>query len=385
MRNLPRFGFAWAYVPEIQFMTIGVLKEITGNKVGLVPPVIRKMVAMGYSVLIEQGAGENAFISDADLEEAGAQVGPRPELFARADILISFNPVPEKELESLRPHTTYLSQFKPYIHKDISARLEDLNIQAFSLDMIPRSSIAQSMDVLSSMASVAGYKAVLQAAYRLPRYFPMMITSAGSVKPARVFVIGAGVAGLQAIATARRLGAIVEAVDTRLETEEEVKSLGGKFLKVEGAAQATAGGYGAQQSEEYIARQRKMLFDAIAQSDVVICTAVIRGPKAPVIVTRAMVEAMRPGSVIIDLAAYTGGNCELTQNNQTITHRGVTIIGNYDLSDAASIDASTLFANNLLHFLTHISDDALQIRTDLEEDEIFASSLIARPKKPIGS
>lgn len=362
-------------------MIIGVFKETIGNKVSLVPPIVKKFIANGFSVLIEHKAGRKSFTANADFEAVGAKICPRADIFKLADIVISFTPLGDDEMKLLRSGCTYISHFKPYIYKEVSDKLAKQNIWAFSLDMIPRSSIAQSMDVLSSMSSIAGYKAVLRAADLLPRYLQMMITSAGSIKPARVFVIGAGVAGLQAIATAKRLGAIVEAVDTRIETEDEVKSLGGKFLKVEGANQATRQGYGAQQSEEYIVKQRQMMFDTISKSDVVICTATVRGTKAPVIVTKEMVETMRRGSVIIDLAADAGGNCELTENNTTtITNNYVRIVGDSNLSDAAVVDASTLFANNVFNFLKYITNDSQQIRTDMDEDEIFSSSCIARPQ-----
>lgn len=360
-------------------MTIGVLKEILGDKVSLVPSVVKKLIAKGYTVIVETKAGRKSFTANADFEASGATICERQTVFEEADILISFSALSDNEMKSLRPGCTYISHFRPYIYKDVATKLQAQNIWAFSLDMIPRSSIAQSMDVLSSMSSIAGYKAVLRAADLLPRYLQMMITSAGTIKPANVFVVGAGVAGLQAIATAKRLGAIVEAVDTRLETEDEVKSLGGKFLKVEGANQATEQGYGAAQSQDYIDKQRAMMFDAIAKSDVVICTATVRGTKAPVIVTKAMVETMRRGSVIVDLAADAGGNCELTENNKIVTHNYVQIVGDSNLSDAAAVDASTLFANNVYNFLSYISDDTLAIRTNMEEDAIFSSACIARP------
>lgn len=361
---------------NLKSMTIGVFRETVGNKVGLVPIVVKKLIAKGYTVIVESKAGRKSYIANADFEAVGAQICTRAYLFETLDIAISFTPLSDEEIKLLRPGCTYISHFKPYIYKDVASKLAALNINAFSLDMIPRSSIAQSMDVLSSMSSIAGYKAVLRAADLLPRYLQMMITSAGTIKPAKVFVIGAGVAGLQAIATAKRLGAIVEAVDTRIETEDEVKSLGGKFLKVEGANQATKQGYGAHQSQEYIDKQRQMMFDTIAKSDIVICTATVRGTKAPVIVTKEMVETMRRGSVIIDLAADAGGNCELTENNKTVIHNYVQIVGDSDLSDSTVVDASTLFANNVFNFLQYISGESLQIRTDMEEDEIFSSSCI---------
>ncbi len=360
-------------------MKIGVLRETSGKKVGLVPQVVKKFIAKEYEVIVESKSGRRSFIANADFEASGAKICERGDVFKESDVIISYTPLSDEEIKLLKKGCIYISRLKTYIYKDIAAKLAAQGIWAFSLDMIPRSSIAQSMDVLSSMSSIAGYKAVLRAADLLPRYMQMMITSAGSIKPAKVFVIGAGVAGLQAIATAKRLGAIVEAVDTRQETEDEVKSLGGKFLKVEGANQATEQGYGAEQSQEFIARQRKMMFDAISRSDIVICTATVRGTKAPVIVTKEMVETMRRGSVIIDLAADAGGNCELTEDNKTVVHNYVHIVGDSNLSDAAVSDASALFANNVFNFLTYISGDDLQIKPQMETDEIFSSSCIARP------
>ncbi len=362
-------------------MTIGVFKETFGNKVGLVPSVVKKLIKKrGYSVLVEAKAGRKAFTATAEFEEVGAKTCNREDLFAKADILVSFTPLSDEEIRLIRPGCIYISHFKPYVYKRVAEKLEKQNIWAFSLDMIPRSSIAQSMDALSSMSSIAGYKAVLRAADLLPRYLQMMITSAGSIKPAQVLVIGAGVAGLQAIATAKRLGAIVVVVDTRPETEDEVKSLGGKFLKVEESDDDLKPINGVQLSPEYIVKQRKMISDAIAKSDVVICAATVRAAKAPRIVTKEMVETMKRGSVIVDLAADAGGNCELTEDNKTISHNYVTIVGDSNLSDAAVIDASALFANNVYNFLKYIINKDLQIRTDMEEDEIFTSSCIARPK-----
>lgn len=361
-------------------MTIGVFKETFGKKVGLVPSVVKKLIKRGYTVLVEVKAGRRAYVATAEFEEVGAKTCKREELFEKADILISFTPLSDEEIALIRPGCIYISHFKPFIYKKVTKKLKEQGIWAFSLDMIPRSSIAQAMDALSSMSSIAGYKAVLKAAALLPRYLQMMITSAGSIKPAKVFVIGVGVAGLQAIATAKRLGAVVVAMDTRPETEDEVKSLGAKFLKVEGADQAKEQGFGALQSPEFIAKERQMIFDTIVSSDIVICTATVRAAEAPVIVTKEMVENMRRGSVIMDLAADAGGNCELTQDEKTIIHNYVRIVGDSNLSDTAVVDASTLFANNVYNFLKYITNkEDLKIRLDMEEDEIFASSCIARP------
>ena len=365
-------------------MTIGVFRETVGNKVGLVPSVVQKLIKRGYSVLIEKKAGRKAYLATAEFEEVGAKTTIREHIFEQSDILISFLPLSDTEIGFIRPGCIYISHFKPFVYKKVAAKLQEQHIWAFSLDMIPRSSIAQSMDALSSMSSIAGYKAVLKAADLLPRYLQMMITSAGSIKPAKVFVIGVGVAGLQAIATAKRLGAIVFAMDTRPETEDEVKSLGAKFVKVEGAKEPTEQGYGAPQSHEYIEKQRKMVYDMVVSSDIVICAATVRAAKAPVIVTKEMVENMRRGSVIMDLASDAGGNCELTQDEKTITHSYVRIVGDSNLSDAAVVDASTLFANNVYNFLKHITNkEDLQLRLDMEEDEIFKSSCIARPHNTV--
>lgn len=358
-------------------MRIGVLKENQHKKVGLVPNVAKKFIDKGYTVFVESGAGDSSFFFDKNYEEIGVKIVSRKQVFDNAEILISYAKIDTRECSSIRPNTIYISHFKPYIDKEIGFQLKKYNVNGFSLDMIPRSSIAQSMDVLSSMSSIAGYKAALKAAEMLPRYFPMLITSAGSIKPAKVLVIGAGVAGLQAIATCKRLGAVVEAVDTRLETEEEVKSLGGKFLKVEGAQQATNQGYGAEQSDDFISKQRQMMYDHITGADAVICTATVRSTKAPVIVTKEMVDNMRPGSVIIDLASDSGGNCELTEDGKIVEYNHVKILGDANLSDEAVIDASTLFSNNIFNFLTHISDEDLNVVKD-EDDEIFASACITR-------
>jgi len=374
------FGFLSNYDIKYVCMTIGVFKETFGNKVGLVPSVVKKLIKRGYTVLVEAKAGRKAYMATAEFEEVGAETCKREDLFEKANILISFTPLSDEEISLIKPGRIYISHFKPYVYKRVSSKLQEQNIWAFSLDMIPRSSIAQSMDALSSMSSIAGYKAVLRAADLLPRYFQMMITSAGSIKPAKVLVIGAGVAGLQAIATAKRLGAVVKAVDTRPETEDEVKSLGGKFLKIEESDQDVKHVNGIQLSPEYIAKQRKLISDAVAKSDVVICAATVRAAKAPIIVAKEMVETMRRGSVIMDLAADAGGNCELTKNNKIVNHNYVRIVGDSNLSDGAVVDASTLFANNVYNFLKYISNrEDLQIRTDKEEDEIFTSSCIARP------
>jgi NAD(P) transhydrogenase subunit alpha len=253
----------------------------------------------------------------------------------------------------------------------------------FSLDMLPRTTRAQAMDILSSQANIAGYKAVLLAAQMLPRYFPMFMTAAGSIPPARVVVIGAGVAGLQAIATAKRLGAVVEVSDTRPAVKEEVQSLGGKFIEVEGAADASgAGGYAVEQSEDFKRRQRERLAESIAKADVVITTAAIPGKKAPVIITKEMIGSMKPGSVIVDLAASTGGNTELTQNNQTVVYHYVTIVGDSQLQNTAPTDASKMYGKNILNFLELIIDKEGNLNLNFE-DELVKGACIAHAGKVV--
>ena len=349
-------------------MKLGILKEQADPRVPLVPVTVSKMKPLGLEILIEKGAGELAFFKDSDYESAGVKVVTRAEVLKQSDLLLSISPLPEEEWASLKEDVTLISQFAPFNDAEITDKLKKKNLRAFSLDMIPRTTLAQSMDVLSSMASIAGYKAVLEASTHLPRYFPMMITAAGSIRPSKVLVLGAGVAGLQAIATAKRLGAMVEASDTRLAAKEEVESLGGKFIVVEGAADDTgAGGYAVQQSEDFLKRQREEVQARAIKSDIIITTAQVRGRKAPVLVPKSTVEQMQNGSVIVDLAASTGGNCELTKDNEVITHNGVTIIGNSNLSATMPQDASQLYSTNVLNFLKLlVKEEKLNLDMDNE-------------------
>lgn len=360
-------------------MKFAVFKEEIDRRVAVVPSTIPKLKDLGLEILIEAGAGQEALYSDAEYEEKGAQVKSRSELLKEAEIAVSIHPLSEAEMKSLAKDTLVISQFQPFADADITGKLKALGLRAFSLDMIPRTTLAQSMDVLSSMASIAGYKAILEAASLLPRYFPMMITAAGSIKPSKVLVLGAGVAGLQAIATARRLGAQVEAFDTRSAAKEEVLSLGAKFVEVEGAVEDKgAGGYGVQQSEEFIKRQRAEVQARAMKSDVIVTTAQVRGRKAPILVPKETVEKMKPGSVIVDLASSTGGNCELTEDLKVIQHNGVYIQGNSSLASLMPQDASFLYSNNLLNFAKVWMKDN-QLNLDME-NEIIASALITADK-----
>ncbi len=359
-------------------MKVGILNERDDARVAVVPETLSKLKDLGLDILIERGAGESAMYSD-ETYAGQARIADRQAVLSEAGLLISINPPGDEELKGLSQDTVLISQFAPYFDAEVTEKLRRLKLRAFSMDMIPRTTLAQSMDVLSSMASIAGYRAVLEAAGRLPRYFPMMITAAGSIRPARVLVLGAGVAGLQAIATARRLGAMVEAFDTRQAAREEVLSLGAKFVEVEGAVEDTAaGGYAVEQTEEFIMRQRAEVQARAMKSDVIITTAQVRGRQAPLLVPKTTVDKMKPGSVIVDLAASTGGNCELTEDKKIVSYQGVTIIGNSQLAELMPQDASFLYSNNLYNFLKYVVKDG-QLRFDLDDEIIRGALFTAEP------
>lgn len=347
-------------------MTIGVLQEPTDEaRVSLLPEAVAALAKKGHQILVEPGAGSRSFASDADYEKAGARLAPAAEIAASADVLLSIH------APSVLPRAgaALIGVFQPLFFPERMAQWAQQGATAFSLDMLPRTTRAQSMDVLSSQANIAGYKAVLLAAQLYPRYFPMFMTAAGSIAPAKVLVLGAGVAGLQAIATARRLGAVVEVFDTRPAVKEEVQSLGAKFIEVEGAADASkAGGYAVDQTEEYKQRQQQRISDSIAKADVVITTAQIPGKRAPLLVTEAMLQRMRAGSVVIDLAAATGGNTALTQNNQTVTYNGIAIVGNSNLAATAPSDASKLYGKNIQNFLALITAKEGTLHLNWDDD-----------------
>lgn len=333
-------------------MILGIPKETNDKRVAFAPATLTKAVKeLGIEFWVETGAGTAASFPDGAYADI-AKVVSRAELLKNSDIVVTINPLPEEEWKLLKKEAIVVSRFESYIKPEVVGKLQGAGLRAFALDMVPRTTLAQSMDVLSSLASIAGYKAVLMATQYLPRYFPMLITPAGSVKPSTVLILGAGVAGLQAIATAKRLGAIVEASDPRIAVKEEVESLGGRFILVEGAKdEKSAGGYAVEQSEDFLQRQREEVQARAAKADVIITTAQVRGKKAPMLLPADTVNKMKPGSVIIDLAASTGGNCELTQDGKVISHNGITIVGNSDLSQELPQDASFLFGNNVLNYL----------------------------------
>jgi len=355
-------------------MKIGIPKEIKDNRVAMAPSTMSKLKSEKIEFLVEKGAGENASLPDSAYTEV-ATIVDRMSIFNDSDIIVSVNPLPDEELAKIKKDTLMISMFAPYVDDSIISKLKTFGLHGVSMDMIPRTSLAQAMDILSSMAAVAGYKAVLTAANHLPRYFPMMITAAGSIRPAKVLVLGAGVAGLQAIATARRLGAMVEAFDVRKAAKEEVESLGAKFVEIAGAAEDKgAGGYAVKQSEDFLKRQQAEVQSRAAKADVIITTAQIRGRKAPVLLPKETVDKMKTGAVVIDLASSTGGNCELSKDNETVIYNGVKIIGNSALASDMPQDASILFSNNILNFLKLIiKDDELVLD---KENEIIQSALI---------
>jgi NAD(P) transhydrogenase subunit alpha len=348
-------------------MTIGVLKEPSDEtRVSLLPEAVATLTKKGITVLVEQGAGEKAFSSDADYSNAGASIKSRDEVLRSSDVLLSINAFPEIQTVSSK---IIIGVYQPLYQATLMQQWAKLGVTTFSLDMLPRTTRAQSMDVLSSQANIAGYKAVLLAANHYSRYFPMFMTAAGSIPPAKLLVLGAGVAGLQAIATARRLGAVVEVFDTRPAVKEEVMSLGAKFVEVEGAADASkAGGYAVEQTEEYKQRQQQRISDSIAKADIVITTAQIPGKKAPVLITEEMLQRMRKGSVIIDIAAATGGNTPFTKNNETIQHNGVSIVGNSNLAATMPSDASKVYGKNVLNFLQLITDKESKLHLNWNDD-----------------
>ncbi len=368
-------------------MIVGVPKESYPGerRVGLVPMVVPNLMKAGLDVLIETGAGEQAGYPDKFYVEKGAKIArDRAAVFADAHIVVQVlsygsNDVSgQADLPLFRRGQMLIGFLRPLGSAEVLQQIADTGVTSFAVELVPRITRAQSMDALSSMGTICGYKAVLAAADTLPRLFPMLTTAAGSITPARVFVIGAGVAGLQAIATARRLGAVASAYDMRPAAKEQVQSLGGRFveLPVEAKNAQDARGYGTAQDESFYARQRELLGRVVAESDVVITAAVIPGKKSPVLVTTEMVQAMAPGSVIFDLAAERGGNCELTVPGQSVVRHGVNILGTINLASGVPYHASQMYARNIAAFLTYlVKDGKLQLNL---EDEITRETLLTK-------
>jgi NAD(P) transhydrogenase subunit alpha len=364
-------------------MKVAVLKERRAGetRVAATPETVKKLKGLGLDVTVESGAGNGAQVFDNDYIAAGATVSPdRATMLRDADIVLKVRGPEPDEIQAMKKGAVYASLLAPYSEKDVIAKLAAQGVNAFAMEFIPRISRAQSMDVLSSQANLAGYKAVIDACAQFGRAFPMMMTAAGTIAPARVFIMGVGVAGLQAIATARRLGAIVTATDVRPATKEQVVSLGASFVAVEDEEfkQAeTAAGYAKPMSAEYQAKQAALTAEHIKKQDIVITTALIPGRKAPVLVTEEMIKTMKPGSVIVDLAVENGGNCELAEAGKVVDANGVKIVGWTNVPGRIAVDATSLYARNLLNFLGLIVDakeKTLKIDT---ADEIIKGTLVA--------
>ncbi len=361
-------------------MILGILRESeTENRVAMLPGEVAVLKKMGIEVFVEHHAGTGAFASDDAYLVTGAAVTGRTEIISKADVLLSVNPLISEDINSFREGQVLCSILNPSENSKWLESLRQKGLTLLALDLVPRTTRAQSMDILSSMATVSGYKAVLEAASTLPRFFPMFMSAAGTIKPSRVLILGAGVAGLQAIAVARKLGAVVEVFDVRSAVKEEVKSLGGKFIEVGGAKEdAAAGGYAVEQSEEFRKRQQELIQQRAAASDVVICTAQIPGKRAPLLLLKGTVSAMKPGSVIVDLAASSGGNCELTSTGQNIVVGGVSIIGKTDYLSEMSTDASKMFGSNVINLLKIMVDKSGNLVLNMDDDIIKGTTAIHR-------
>ena len=342
------------------------------HRVALIPEVVRKLAKLDVEVLVEAGAGVKANYPDTEYDAARI-VTDTNELYSQADVVLAVQPPSAETIDKLRDGAIFIGLLLPFQRLEHIARLQERNITSFAMELVPRISRAQSMDVLSSQAAVAGYKAVLMAANLSGRFFPMLTTAAGTIRPAKAVIIGAGVAGLQAIATARRLGAIVEGYDARAATKEQVESLGAKFIDIDVAAEGS-GGYARELTEAEKQQQQDVLAKHIAAADVVITTAALPGRPSPKIIPTSMVADMKPGSVIIDLAAEGGGNCELTQAGEQVDHNGVTIYGPLDVPSMLAVHASEMYAKNLLNFLTPMIQDG-QLSPDWD-DEVIADSAL---------
>ena len=356
-------------------MVIGIPKEslIGETRIAILPADIMQLSSDKLTFIIEEGAGNGSFISDEDYSSVGAEIVS--DVYSGSDLIVRINPPSEEELSKFKDGTSLVSLLAPFINHDLVKQLAMKNISSFCLELIPRSTYAQSMDVLSSQATVAGYRAVLNAATHMGKFFPMLMTPAGTIKPATVLIIGAGVAGLQAIATASRLGAKVEAFDVRSAAREQVESLGAKFLYMDlDDAAETDSGYAVEMNEEFIRKEMELLHDAAKRVDAIITTALIFGKKAPILIKDYMVNDMQPGSCIIDLAAENGGNCDLTKPGELIHHNGVTIDGRLNLPAQIPYHASQMLSKNISKLLTEITEEG-KIKFDME-NEIIKGCLV---------
>jgi H+-translocating NAD(P) transhydrogenase subunit alpha len=348
-------------------MKVGVAKEIAAGerRVALVPDGVERLVGGGVSVAVERGAGAAASFRDRAYEEAGAEIVP--DVFAVADLLCKVQKPTPEEVGRLRAGTALVALLQPLTSPDFVRALAERRVTAFSMDSIPRITRAQPMDALSSQSTVAGYKAALLAATHLGKFFPMLTTAAGTIPPAKILVLGAGVAGLQAIATARRLGAVVSAFDVRPAVKEQVESLGARFLELDVEGAEGVGGYAVALAEDEHEREQELIARHVQESDAVVTTALVPGRPAPVLITEEAVRGMRPGSVVIDLAAEAGGNCALTEPGRTVTHDGVTIVGAVDLPSTMPVHASQMYSRNVWTLLDHLLEEG-ELALDFDDE-----------------
>ena len=367
---------------NFKFMRAYILKESESElRVSASPDSVKKMVELGISVNIQTAAGQNSNFSDESYKANGAEIFNNTSEISNADIIIKVNKPTDDEISSMKEGSLFIGSLDPYNSRETLNKLRDKGVTSFAMELMPRITRAQSMDILSSQSNLAGYKAVIDATYLFNKAMPMMMTAAGTIAPAKVMVFGAGVAGLQAIATAKRLGAIVSATDVRMAAKEQVESLGGKFVMVEDDETQdaeTSGGYAKEMSDEFKAKQAKLISDTLATQDIAICTALIPGKKAPILISEEQVRSMKPGSIIIDLAAESGGNCECSVAGETKEVGGVHVVGSKDITSTISEDASALFSKNILNFLTLLIDsESNSINIDWE-DEIIQGILVTK-------
>ena len=359
-------------------MYLAIPKEDINNesRVAATPGTVKELISAGLDVYVETEAGSKSYISDKEYEEAGANIiDSGNEILSQADIIIKVLPPSVEQVSQIKPNAIVISLCQTTRELDIVKAMRDRSLTSLSMHLVPRTTLAQKMDALSSQANIAGYKAVLMAASKLSVYMPLLMTAAGTIRPAKVLILGAGVAGLQAIATAKRLGAHVEAFDVRPVVKEQVESLGAKFIEVDSSGDEGVGegGYAKETSDGYKQRQQQLIHEHISKADVVITTALIPGKPAPILIPTSMVDAMKPGSIVMDLASENGGNCELTQKDEIIDHNGVTIDGTSNIPGTMPVHASELYAKNITALLTYMIKDG-QLNLDLE-DEIISGSM----------
>jgi NAD(P) transhydrogenase subunit alpha len=359
-------------------MKIGILKETQKGerRVSISPTISKQLIDKGFEVIVEEDAGISSSFKNSDYTNVGAVVEKRGVVYKEANILVKINPFTEEDLKLVDKSHILMSQLFHKSNPELIKAIAEKGATAFSMDAMPRISRAQDMDVLSSQSNLAGYKAVILGAYEMTKIFPLMMTAAGTITPSRVLIYGVGVAGLQAIATAKRLGAVVEATDIRLETKEQTESLGAKFITVDNKGEESEGGYAKAASEDYARRQKEAVNKSLFQADLVITTAMVPGRKSPILITEEQVKQMKNGAVIIDLAAAQGGNCELSVMDKTIIKDGVKIIGTTISPESVSTNASDLYAKNMYNFIMHLTDET-NFKWELEE-EITDQTLIVK-------